>query len=59
MAGGLPARAGDFKKDYLRATQLGTWSQFQLTAQDGSASTYTYEGGPTFTGSVTMDKLSK
>lgn len=41
LAGG--ARAGDFKADYYAGTPQGGWSQYTLTAKDGTVSTYSYE----------------
>lgn len=40
LAGG--AQAGDFKADYYAGTPQGSWSQYTLTARDGTAATYSY-----------------
>lgn len=59
MAGALwlavHARAGEFNTDYYAGTPIGGWSQYSLTAKDGTASTYSYERKPDDEGRVVLE----
>jgi hypothetical protein len=49
------ATAGDFKAAYFTSTPEGAWSQYALTARDGTAATYTYARQPDADGRVVLE----
>lgn len=49
------ARAGEFKTDYFAGTAQGAWSQYTLTAKDGTVSTYSYERKPDADGQAVLE----
>jgi len=48
-------RAGDFRAPYYAGTPEGSWSQYALTAKDGTASTYTYERKQDVDGHIVLE----
>ena len=53
------ATAGDFKAAYFTGTPEGAWSQYTLTARDGTVATYTYTRRPDADGRVVLELGAK
>lgn len=49
------ARGGEFKTAYYAGTAQGGWSQYTLTAKDGTVATYSYERKPDDDGRVVLE----